>query len=39
MSDNACDAIVIGEVLADLAMTGASEHPIALFDPRRLVTT
>jgi sarcosine oxidase len=29
---------VVGEILADLAMTGATEHPIDLFDPRRLVT-
>jgi sarcosine oxidase len=28
---------VVGEVLADLATTGATAHPIALFDPRRLV--
>ena len=27
---------VVGEVLADLATTGTTEHPIALFDPRRL---
>jgi sarcosine oxidase len=26
---------VVGEVLADLATTGATSHPIALFDPRR----
>ncbi|WP_369140956.1 N-methyl-L-tryptophan oxidase [Modestobacter versicolor] len=26
---------VVGEVLADLATTGTTEHPIALFDPRR----
>jgi sarcosine oxidase len=26
---------VIGEILADLATTGATAHPIALFDPRR----
>jgi sarcosine oxidase len=26
---------VVGEILADLALTGATEHPIALFDPRR----
>ena len=26
---------VIGEVLADLATTGTTEHPISLFDPRR----
>lgn len=30
---------VVGEILADLAITGATEHPIALFDPRRMVTT
>jgi sarcosine oxidase len=30
---------VIGEVLADLATTGGTSHPIGLFDPRRLVTT
>ncbi|GGG07761.1 N-methyltryptophan oxidase [Rhodococcoides trifolii] len=29
---------VVGEILADLATTGRTEHPIALFDPRRLVT-
>ena len=29
---------VVGEVLADLAMTGATDHPIDLFDPLRLVT-
>lgn len=29
---------VVGEILADLAMTGATEHPIDLFDPRRLAT-
>lgn len=29
-------ASVIGEVLADLAITGATRHPIALFDPARL---
>ncbi|ANF57721.1 N-methyl-L-tryptophan oxidase [Halotalea alkalilenta] len=28
---------VIGEVLADLATTGTTEHPISLFDPKRLV--
>lgn len=27
---------VVGEILADLAVEGATEHPIALFDPRRL---
>jgi sarcosine oxidase len=27
---------VVGEVLADLATTGTTSHPIALFDPRRL---
>ncbi|MGY1439238.1 N-methyl-L-tryptophan oxidase [Streptomyces reniochalinae] len=26
---------VIGEIVADLALTGATEHPIALFDPLR----
>ncbi|MFF5070733.1 N-methyl-L-tryptophan oxidase [Micromonospora olivasterospora] len=26
---------VVGEILADLATTGATEHPIGLFDPRR----
>jgi sarcosine oxidase len=26
---------VVGEILADLALTGATQHPIALFDPRR----
>lgn len=26
---------VLGEVLADLATTGTTEHPIGLFDPRR----
>jgi sarcosine oxidase len=30
---------VVGEILADLAMTGATSHPIDLFDPKRLVTT
>lgn len=30
---------VVGEILADLATTGATTHPISLFDPRRLVTT
>ena len=30
---------VVGEVLADLATTGTTGHPIGLFDPRRLVTT
>lgn len=30
---------VIGEVLADLAGTGTTGHPIGLFDPTRLVTT
>jgi sarcosine oxidase len=24
---------VVGEILADLATTGATRHPIALFDP------
>jgi sarcosine oxidase len=27
---------VVGEILADLATTGATGHPITLFDPRRL---
>ncbi|MEY9968460.1 sarcosine oxidase [Streptacidiphilus sp. MAP12-16] len=27
---------VVGEILADLAVDGATDHPIALFDPRRL---
>ena len=26
---------VVGEVLADLATTGSTRHPIGLFDPRR----
>jgi sarcosine oxidase len=26
---------VVGEVLADLALTGTTQHPIGLFDPRR----
>jgi sarcosine oxidase len=26
---------VVGEILADLALTGTTSHPIALFDPRR----
>ncbi|MCZ2826722.1 MULTISPECIES: hypothetical protein [unclassified Modestobacter] len=26
---------VVGEVLADLATSGATAHPISLFDPRR----
>ena len=30
---------VIGEVLADLACNGTTQHPIALFDPGRLVRT
>lgn len=28
-------ASVVGEILADLAIDGATPHPIALFDPRR----
>jgi sarcosine oxidase len=28
---------VVGEILADLAADGATSHPIALFDPRRLI--
>jgi sarcosine oxidase len=27
---------VVGEILADLALVGATEHPIGLFDPARL---
>jgi sarcosine oxidase len=27
---------VVGEIVADLATTGTTQHPIALFDPRRL---
>ncbi|WP_405610273.1 N-methyl-L-tryptophan oxidase [Streptomyces sp. NBC_00076] len=27
---------VVGEILADLALTGSTEHPIGLFDPVRL---
>jgi sarcosine oxidase len=30
---------VVGEILADLATAGSTNHPISLFDPRRLVTT
>ncbi|WP_338758170.1 N-methyl-L-tryptophan oxidase [Nocardia vulneris] len=30
---------VVGEVLADLVIDGSTRHPIALFDPQRLVTT
>ena len=26
---------VVGQILAELAVDGATEHPIALFDPRR----
>lgn len=29
---------VVGEILADLAIDGATNHPISLFDPKRLVT-
>lgn len=29
---------VVGEILADLATTGTTTHPISLFDPRRLVS-
>ncbi|MFC4563953.1 N-methyl-L-tryptophan oxidase [Nocardiopsis mangrovi] len=29
---------VVGEILADLATTGATRHPIGLFDPRRALT-
>lgn len=32
-------APVIGEILADLAITGATAHPIALFDPRRFAVS
>jgi sarcosine oxidase len=27
---------LVGEILADLAIDGATDHPIALFDPQRL---
>lgn len=30
---------VVGEILADLATTGSTDHPIALFDPARLDPT
>jgi sarcosine oxidase len=30
---------VVGEILADLAIDGATRHPVSLFDPKRLVTT
>lgn len=30
---------VVGEIVADLATTGATRHPIALFDPRRATAT
>ncbi|MGB7506714.1 MAG: N-methyl-L-tryptophan oxidase [Mycobacterium sp.] len=30
---------VVGEILADLAIDGATGHPISLFDPKRLVTS
>jgi sarcosine oxidase len=30
---------VVGEILADLALDGATDHPIALFDPRRPAMT
>lgn len=30
---------VVGEILADLALTGATGHPIGLFDPTRLATS
>jgi sarcosine oxidase len=30
---------IVGEILADLARTGTTRHPIALFDPQRLVNT
>ncbi|MFF3614276.1 N-methyl-L-tryptophan oxidase [Streptomyces sp. NPDC002580] len=29
---------VVGEILADLALDGSTEHPIGLFDPHRLAT-
>ena len=29
---------VVGEILADLALTGTTAHPIGLFDPRRPMT-
>ena len=29
---------VVGEILADLATTGSTSHPIGLFDPRRFAT-
>jgi sarcosine oxidase len=30
---------VVGEILADLALDGTTEHPIGLFDPRRPAMT
>jgi sarcosine oxidase len=30
---------VVGEIVADLALHGTTEHPIELFDPRRLAAT
>jgi sarcosine oxidase len=30
---------IVGEILADLAVDGVTDHPISLFDPKRLVTT
>ncbi|GAA2282895.1 N-methyltryptophan oxidase [Streptomyces ruber] len=30
---------VVGEIVADLALTGTTAHPIGLFDPRRLAAT
>jgi sarcosine oxidase len=30
---------VVGEILADLALTGTTSHPIGLFDPRRPAMT
>jgi sarcosine oxidase len=30
---------VVGEILADLALTGSTPHPIALFDPARAALT
>jgi sarcosine oxidase len=28
---------VVGEILADLAVDGVTDHPISTFDPKRLV--
>lgn len=30
------DVIVVGEILADLAIDGSTRHPIGLFSPDRL---